>query len=152
MNANAAVLLFLAIDLAIAGVVTYALGVNAKSEGGLKKSGWWGIRTTATMANEEVFTYTNKLAVKAYRITSVLSFVVSACLFILAACLFILAIISIFVEAVWVICAGIVCIYSVLVVSVAIRQGFLSHRAAKEFLRNADVKGDIPSEKEANGV
>lgn len=145
MNANAAVLLFLAIDLAIAGVVTYALGVNAKSEGGLKKSGWWGIRTTATMANEEVFTYTNKLAVKAYRITSVLSFVVSACLFILA-------IISIFVEAVWVICAGIVCIYSVLVVSVAIRQGFLSHRAAKEFLRNADVKGDIPSEKEANGV
>lgn len=97
------------------------------------------------MANEEVFAYTNKLAVKAYRITSVLSFVVSACLFILA-------IISIFVEAVWVICAGIVCIYSVLVVSVAIRQGFLSHRAVKEFLRNADVKGDIPSEKEANGV
>lgn len=145
MNANAAVLLFLAIDLAIAGVVTYALGVNAKSEGGLKKSRWWGIRTTATMANEEVFAYTNKLAVKAYRITSVLSFVVSACLFILA-------IISIFVEAVWVICAGIVCIYSVLVVSVAIRQGFLSHRVAKEFLRNADVKGDIPSEKEANGV
>lgn len=43
MNANAAVLLFLAIDLAIAGVVTYALGVNAKSEGGLKKSRWWGL-------------------------------------------------------------------------------------------------------------
>lgn len=145
MNDNAAVLLFLAIDLAIAGVVTYALGVNAKSEGGLKKSRWWGIRTTATMANEEVFTYTNKLAVKAYRITSVLSFVVSACLFILA-------IISIFVEAVWVICTGIVCIYSVLVLSVAIRQGILSHRAAKEFLRNTDVKGDIPSEKKANGV
>lgn len=143
--ANSAVLLFLAIDFAVSGIIVYALAVYSKSEDGLKKSRLWGIRTKATMANEEVFAYANRLAVKTYMITSAASFIV-------AAFMFVLGIVSIFVEAVWVICAGIVCIYSVLVVSVAIRQGFLSHRAAKEFLRNADVKGDIPSEKEAIGV
>lgn len=141
--ANSAVLLFLAIDFAVSGIIVYALAVYSKSEGGLKKSRLWGIRTKATMANEEVFAYANRLAVKTYMITSAASFII-------AAFMFVLGIVSIFVETytvIWVIAGVVVGVYTISVLALAIAQSVTSHRAAKRFMANSDAKGEVNDQK-----